>query len=265
MLWGWFTLLVSCRRAGYYSCLCGVLRLFKSYIYFLYVYIVYLFSCYLSLLLIFLVIFVLLDICFYINCDFLFCGKDIVIFVRFVFFILQVVLCSGVVLCIASYLLSSIADSVFFPIVIIASVILLIVLFWFLTIILFLLIICLISSYVILVLWPEIGPDHLGFQHCIEDHRPPENSWLQWILISESPYEGLHLKLTIPPKSLYYPELMPHTTQKARQKHKPNHPQMCCLKSDQACAYLQKTPLIWPCHERERSLSCGHKNIVARP
>ena len=79
-------------------------------------------------------------------------GKDLVIFVRFVFFILQVALCSGVVLCIASYLLSSTVDSVFFPIVIIASVILLIVLFWFLTIILFLLIICLISSYVILVL-----------------------------------------------------------------------------------------------------------------
>ena len=75
ILWGWFTLFFSSRLSCYYSCLCGVLRLFKSYIYFLYVYIVYLFSCYLCLLLIFLVIFVLIGICFYINCDFQFCGE----------------------------------------------------------------------------------------------------------------------------------------------------------------------------------------------
>lgn len=30
----------------------------------------------------------------------------------------------------------------------------------------------------------------------------------------------------------YYPELLPHTTQKARQKHKPNHPQVDHLKSE---------------------------------
>ena len=134
----------------------------------------------------FLVIFVLIAICFYTNCDFLlFCGKALIIFVRFAFCILQVALCSGVVSCLASYLLSSIVHSMFFPIVFIVSVILLVVWFWFLTIILFLLIICLISSYVIMVFW-EVGPDHLEFQHCIKDHRPPENSWLQWILIGES-------------------------------------------------------------------------------
>ena len=76
----------------------------------------------------FLVIFVLIGICFYISCDFLlFRGRVLVIFVRFVFFILQVALCSGVVICLASYLLSSTVDSVFFPVVIIACVILLVV------------------------------------------------------------------------------------------------------------------------------------------
>ena len=87
---------LSCRLSCYYYCLFGVLRLFKSYIYFLYVYIVYLFSCYLCLLLmLFLVIFVLIGKCFYINCGFLlFCGKALVIFVRLVFFILLAALCS---------------------------------------------------------------------------------------------------------------------------------------------------------------------------
>ena len=39
---------------------------------------------------------------------------------------------------------------------------------------------------------------------------------------------------------------------------------MGCLKSDYTHTYLQKTPLHGPAM-RERSLSCGHKNIVARP
>lgn len=33
-------------------------------------------------------------------------------------------------------------------------------------------------------------------------------------------------------KTPYYPEMLPHTTQKARLKHKPNHPQIGCLKSN---------------------------------
>ena len=86
----------------------------------------------------FLVIFVLTGKCFYINCAFLlFCGKALVIFVRVIFFIFQVALCSGVILCLASYLLSSIADSVFLPIAIIACVILLAVWLFLTTILCF--------------------------------------------------------------------------------------------------------------------------------
>ena len=155
------------------------------------------FSHFLCLLLIlFLAIFVLISIYFYINSDFLlFCGTALAILIRFFPFILPEALCSCVVLCRTSYLASPTVDSVFFPIVIIFCVILLVVWFWFLTICLPFLFLSLIFCYVFLNLWPEVGPDHLSFQHCIRNHRPPEKSWLQWILIGESLYKGFLLKL----------------------------------------------------------------------
>ena len=134
------------------------------------------FSHFLCLLLIlFLAIFVLISIYFYINSDFLlFCGTALTILIRFFPFILPEALCSCVVLCRTSYLASPTVDSVFFPIVIIFCVILFVVWFWFLTICLPFLFLSLIFCYVFLNLWPEVGPDHLSFQHCIRNHRPPE-------------------------------------------------------------------------------------------
>ena len=55
---------------------------------------------------------------------------------------------------------------------------------------------------------------------------------------------------------------MPNTTQKAKQKHKPNHPQMDCLSQTKIHTYLKK---IHGPAMRERNVSCGHKNIVASP
>ena len=74
-----------------------------------------LFSCFLCLLLrLFHVIFVLVGIYFYNNCDFLlFCGKALSFLSDLFSIILQVAIHSGVVLYLASYLLSSTVDSVF--------------------------------------------------------------------------------------------------------------------------------------------------------
>ena len=118
------------------------------------------------------------------------------IFVRSFPFILPEGLCSCVVLCWTSYLASPTVDSLFFPNVLFFVLFYLWFDFDFLPFVcLPFLFLCLIFCYVFLNLWPEVGPDHPSFQHCIKNHRPPEKSWLQWMLSGESLYKGLHLKL----------------------------------------------------------------------
>ena len=40
--------------------------------------------------------------------------------------------------------------------------------------------------------WPEVGPEPLMWEHQVQNSRLSENSWPQWVMISERSHEGLY-------------------------------------------------------------------------
>ena len=77
----------------------------------------------------------------------------------------------------------------------------------------------------VLVPWPEVGPEPLVWEHRVQNSRLSENSWPQWVMITENAHEGLHPNLR--PSTTHLPAV-PGTgclTQQRRQQHKPNHQQ----------------------------------------
>lgn len=75
----------------------------------------------------------------------------------------------------------------------------------------------------VLVPWPEVGPEPLGWERWVQDVRSPENFWPQGVLLRENSHEDLHPNPR--PGTTQLPAVLQHWTPHLNNKQDRNtHP-----------------------------------------
>ena len=108
----------------------------------------------------------------------------------------------------------------------------------------------------VLVPWPEVGPEPLGWERWVQDVRSAENFWPQGVLLRENSHKGLHHSTACSTAAL---DTSPK--QQARQEHKPDH-QQTGLPTDTP----KYTTSHGPAHQREKTHlppGCRHKAFTS--